>query len=92
MTRDEIFAVIKANMQEIIDDLGDQEILETRSMRYYGADSLQCAEVLARSLKQLRLKVRRTELLYVTDDDLKKVLDVLESAAGRAASAQQGPA
>ncbi len=81
MTREEIFAVIKANIQEIIPGARGKEILESNSMRDFGADSLEVVEVVSRSMKQLRIKVPRSELLEVRD--LKGLLDVFEKAAAQ---------
>jgi len=81
MTRDEIFTVIKANIQEIIPGAKGKEVLEANSMRDFGADSLEIVEVVSRSMKQLRIKVPRAELLDV--QDLKGLLDVFEKAAAK---------
>jgi len=81
MTREEIFAVIQANIREIIAGTKDKEILESHSMRDLGADSLEIVEVVSRSMKQLRIKVPRTELFEVRD--LKGLLDVFEKAAAK---------
>ncbi len=62
MSREEIFEVIKANVQTIIEGARGKEILETNSMRDYGADSLEIVEVVSRSMKQLKIKVPRTQL------------------------------
>ena len=62
MNREEIFAVVKANVQSIIEGARGKEILETKSMRDYGADSLEIVEVVSRSMKQLKIKVPRTQL------------------------------
>jgi len=78
MTRDEIFAVIKANIYGIIAGAEGKEILETNSMRDFAGDSLEIVEVVSRSMKQLRIKVPRTELLEV--QGLKGLLDLFEKA------------
>ena len=78
MTREEIFAVIKSYIYEIIAGAQGKEILETNSMRDFGSDSLEAVEVVSRSMKQLRIKVPRTELLEV--HDLEGLLDVFEKA------------
>lgn len=83
MTRDEIFGIIKANIAEIIIGADGKEILESNSMRDFGADSLEIVEVVSRSMKQLRIKVPRAELLDV--QDLKGLVDVFDKAAARAA-------
>ncbi len=62
MNREEIFEVVKANVQSIIEGARGKEILETNSMRDYGADSLEIVEVVSRSMKQLKIKVPRTQL------------------------------
>ena len=62
MTREEIFTIVKANVQTVIEGAKGQEIAETNSMRDYGADSLEIVEVVSRSMKQLKVKVPRTVL------------------------------
>ena len=89
MTREEMFAVVKDNIREIIGVKGE-EILETHSMRDFGADSLDIVEVVSRSMKQLKLKVPRTELS--TAKDLKDLLDLFEKAAANAAAANTAAA
>ncbi len=81
MTRDEIFAVIKANIYEIIPGAEGKEVLEEHSMRDFGADSLEIVEVVSRSVKQLRIKVPRSELMEVTN--LKGLVDVFERVASK---------
>lgn len=76
MTRDEMFATIKANIREIIEGAKDLEITESQSMRDMGADSLEIVEVVSRSMKQLKIKVPRTELSGATN--LKELLDLFE--------------
>ena len=83
MTREEIFAVIQSNIQTIIEDV-DGEILETHSMRDFGADSLQIVEVVSRSMRQLRIRVPRTELMDAKN--LGDLLDVFENAAAKASA------
>ena len=81
MSRQEIFSVIQANMQTIIAGAQGQEIVESKSMRDYGADSLEMVEVVSRSMKQLRLKVPRAKLAPVTN--LKELVDVFEEVAAK---------
>jgi acyl carrier protein len=79
MSREEIFSVISANVRAIIRGADGKEILETNSMRDYGADSLEMIEVVSRSMKQLRIKVPRARLLPVKN--LKELIDVFEEFA-----------
>ncbi len=79
MTREQIFEVIKANMLKIVEGARDKEVDETASMKDYGADSLEMVEVVSRSMKELRIKVPRTELSAAKN--LKDLLDAFEKAA-----------
>ena len=62
MTRQEIFEVVKSNIVEIIEEAEGVELEEHHSMRDFDADSLEIVEVVARSMKQLRIKVPRDQL------------------------------
>lgn len=79
VTRDEMFAVVKSNIQEIVESAKGVEIKETDSMRDLGADSLEIVEVVSRSMKALRIKVPRTELSGARN--LKDLLDLFEKFA-----------
>jgi acyl carrier protein len=78
VTREQMFDVIKANMQMVIEGARGKEISEGQSMRDFGADSLEIVEVVSRSMKQCRRKVRRTDLAEVKN--LSELLDKLEKA------------
>jgi acyl carrier protein len=84
MTREDIFAVIKSNIEMIIDGAQGKEILETHSMRDFGADSLQIVEVVSRSMKQLKVRVPRTELSSAKN--LGELLDLFERVGTGAAA------
>jgi acyl carrier protein len=71
-----MFQTVKANIREIIEGAKDVEITESQSMRDMGADSLEIVEVVSRSMKQLKIKVPRTELSAATN--LKELLDLFE--------------
>ena len=84
MTRDEIFKVVQSNIKMVIEGTEDRDILETESMVDYGADSLEIVEVVSRSMKELKIKIPRTELS--TAKNLKELLDLFEKGAATAAS------
>ncbi len=84
MDRETIFAAVKANMRAVIEGVGSKDISESQSMRDFGADSLEIVEVVSRSMKQLKIKVPRTQLLDVKN--LKELVDVFERAAVAAAT------
>jgi acyl carrier protein len=78
MDRQEIFAVIKGNVEQIIEGARGQSIQEVHSMRDFGADSLEVVEVVGRSMKQLKIKVPRTELSAARN--LGDLVDLFEKA------------
>jgi acyl carrier protein len=79
MSRDEIFAVVRGNIMKIVDGVRADAIREDVNMRDLGADSLQVVEVVSRSMKELRLKVPRTELSRARN--LRDLIDLFEKAA-----------
>ena len=78
MTREEIFAVVKANILEIVEHVDEADIQESASMSDLYADSLEIVEVLSRSSKQLKLKVPFTELA-----EARNIGDVVDAFARR---------
>jgi len=79
VTREQIFGVVRKNIVNIVEGVPPDAVSEDISMRDLGADSLQIVEVVSRSMKELRLKVPRTELSRATN--LSDLLDLFEKAA-----------
>jgi acyl carrier protein len=86
LTREEMFAVVKSNIHEIIEGAKEVEIKEADSMRDLGADSLEIVEVVSRSMKALKIKVPRGELSRA--QNLKDLLDLFERCATATAPPQ----
>jgi acyl carrier protein len=82
MTRDEIFQVVKGNIQKVIEASRGKEITEAMSMRDFNADSLEIVEVVSRSMKELKIKVPRTELS--TAKNIGELVSLLEKHASLA--------
>lgn len=78
MTRAEIFQVVKANIERIVEGVDGSRVTEDVSMNELGADSLQVVEVVSRSMKELKLKVPRTELSKA--QNLRDLVDLFEKA------------
>ena len=76
MERKIIFEAIKENIQAIIEKTAERDIKESESMLDYGADSLEIVEVVSRSMKQLKIKVPRTELAKATN--IGELVDIFE--------------
>jgi len=79
MTRQQMFEVVRANIEKVVEEAAGREIGEGTSMVELGADSLQIVEVVSRSIKELRLKVPRTELANART--VKDLLDLFERSA-----------
>jgi acyl carrier protein len=79
-----MFEVVKANIERIVEEAAGREISEGTSMVDLGADSLQIVEVVSRSIKELRLKVPRTEL--ASAQTVKDLLDLFERSTQQPAA------
>lgn len=79
MTRSEIFEVVRSNIEKVLDGVSGDSVSEEASLRDLGADSLQIVEVVSRSMKELRLRVPRTDLSRATN--LRDLVDLFEKAA-----------
>jgi acyl carrier protein len=69
MTRDEIWGVIKKHLGDAVDDLDVSTIDTTKSMKDYGANSLDLVEVVSRSMRELKVKIPRAELNQIANID-----------------------
>ena len=67
MTKDHIFAVVKKHMMQTVDGLNDGDISLEKSMKDMGANSLDIVEVVSLSMRELKVKVPRSELAKLTD-------------------------
>lgn len=90
MTHDEIWGVIKKHLADAVDDLDVDSIDTSKSMKDYGANSLDLVEVVSRSMRELKVKIPRAELNTITD--IKGLIDLFEktvNARDAAASAEK---
>ncbi len=62
MTKDEIIEVIKVIIEDNLDDISAGDIDPRKSMKDYGANSLDIIEVVSCSMRELSIKVPRAEL------------------------------
>lgn len=69
MTKDEILEVVKRNIVENLDDVEMEEIDAQKSMKDYGANSLDMIEVVSCSMRELKIKVPRAELTDIKNID-----------------------
>lgn len=69
MTKNEVIEVIKKNIVDNLDDIEMDEIDASKSMKDYGANSLDIIEVVSCSMRDLDIKIPRSELAEIGDID-----------------------
>jgi acyl carrier protein len=69
MTREEVLAVVAKHLAQSVDGLDVATIDPMRSMKDYGANSLDIVEVVSGAMRELKVKVPRTELNKLTNLD-----------------------
>lgn len=69
MTREDVIAVIKKNILDNLEDLEDNDIDTSKSMKDYGANSLDIIEVVSCSMRELKIKIPRAELADIATID-----------------------
>jgi acyl carrier protein/polyketide biosynthesis acyl carrier protein len=81
VTRDEILEVLHTNIRKVVEDAHELDaISQTHSLKDdFGADSLEIVEVVSRSMKDLRIKVPRTELAKASN--IGELADIFERFA-----------
>ena len=65
MTKEDVIEVVKRNIVENLDDVEVDNIDITKSMKDYGANSLDMIEVVSCSMRELRIKIPRVELAEI---------------------------
>jgi acyl carrier protein len=88
VTREEVLAVVKKHMASTIEDLRAEEIDPSRPMSDYGAASLDIVEVVSGAMRELKVKVPRTELAKLTDID--QLVTLLYRVAQEKVQPQEG--
>ncbi len=78
MTREEILQVVKKNLSDAVDGVDADAVDTSRSMKDLGANSLDMVEVVSRTMRELKIKVPRSELAKLTN--INGLVDVLYEA------------
>lgn len=79
MTRDEVLGVVKKHICDISEDLSADKIDPARSMKDLGINSLDIVEVVSCSMRELKVKVPRSELSKLTN--INGLVDLLFQSA-----------
>jgi acyl carrier protein len=65
--REEIASVVRKYLVEVVGDLKESDIDMSRSMKEFGANSLDIVEVVSCAMRELKVKVPRSELNKLTN-------------------------
>jgi acyl carrier protein len=87
MTREDVLEVVTRHLVDTIEELEGVEIDPAKSMKDLGANSLDIVEVVSCSMRELKVKVPRSELntlenIHQLVDLLHKTVQEKEQAAG----------
>jgi len=78
-TREQILAVVTKHLCESLEDLDVERLDTSLSMKDLGANSLDMVEVVSRTMRELRIKIPRSELSKLTNID--GLVDLLHQVA-----------
>lgn len=81
MTKPEVIEIIKRIIEENLDDVSADEVDPQKSMKDYGANSLDMIEVVSCSMREMSIKVPRAELAEIQNIDAlaDKFLEYIDS-------------
>ena len=68
-TREEILEIVKEHLMDNLEDLDDKDFDPSKSMKDLGANSLDIVEVVSCTMRDLKIKVPRSELSKLTNVD-----------------------
>ena len=67
MDREQVAAVVIKHLIDVVGDLKPSDVDMSRSMKDFGANSLDMVEVVSCAMRELKVKVPRSELSKLTD-------------------------
>jgi acyl carrier protein len=65
--REEIASIVRKHLMEVVGDLKEADIDMSRSMKEFGANSLDLVDVVSSAMRELKVKVPRSELGRLTN-------------------------
>jgi acyl carrier protein len=79
VSRDEILAVLKKHVIATIDGATEETIASAKTLGDIGASSLDIVEIVSSTMRELKIKVPRAELMLV--ESLDELVDLLHQRA-----------
>ncbi|MDB4960393.1 MAG: phosphopantetheine attachment site family protein [Myxococcales bacterium] len=67
MSKEHVFSVVKKHLMQTVDGLSESQITLDKSMKDLGANSLDIVEIVSVSMRELKVKVPRSELSKLAD-------------------------
>ena len=67
MDREEIASIVRKHLMEVVGDLKEADVDMSRSMKEFGANSLDIVDVVSSAMRELKVKVPRSELGKLTN-------------------------
>lgn len=78
MEREEVAFVVRKHLADVVGDLKVSDIDMSRSMKDFGANSLDIVEVVSLAMRELKVKVPRSELSKLTN--MNGLVDLLHAS------------
>jgi acyl carrier protein len=78
MDREQVAAVVIKYLVEVVGDIKPSDIDMSRSMKDFGANSLDMVEVVSCAMRELKVKVPRSELSKLTN--MNDLVDLLHTS------------
>jgi acyl carrier protein len=79
MTKEHIFVVVKKHLLRTLDGVSESDVDLTKSMKDLGASSLDLVEIVSLSMRELKVKVPRSELAKL--NNIGGLVDLLYSVS-----------
>ena len=83
ISREEVLEIVKGHLVDTIEELEGVEIDPSKSMKDLGANSLDIVEVVSCSMRDLKVKVPRSELNAL--ENMNQLVDLLHKTAAEKA-------
>jgi len=76
--REEIASIVRKHLIEVVGDIKEADIDMSRSMKEFGANSLDIVDVVSSAMRELKVKVPRSELSRLTN--MNGLVDLLHAS------------
>ena len=83
VTKEQVLEIVKGHLLDLLEDeLEEEDFDPAKSMKDLGANSLDIVEVVSSTMRDLKVKVPRSELSKLTN--VQELVDMLFEAANKA--------